>query len=104
MAHRLMPPLKQKRGPAKKGSAGKPSNRLLSALSAADYQRLIPQMEVVNLSMRQVIYEPYQPIEYAYFPLTGLISLVTVMRSGKAIEAATIGNEGMVGLPLFLGV
>jgi len=99
-----MPPVKQKRGPAKKGSGDKPSNRLLSALSAADYQRLIPQMEVVSLDMRQVIYEPYQPIEYAYFPLTGLISLVTVMRSGKAIESATIGNEGMVGLPLFLGV
>ena len=54
--------------------------------------------------MKHVAYESNQPIKYAYFPLTGLASVVTVMQGGKTIEVATIGNEGMVGLPLFLGV
>ena len=99
-----MPRSPQKRGAATKAKADQPTNRLLSALSAADYQRLAPHLELVRLNMKQRVYEPYQPIEYAYFPLTGLISMVTVMQSGKAIESATVGNEGMVGLPLFLGV
>jgi CRP-like cAMP-binding protein len=94
----------QKPGSAAQGAVGKPMNRLLSALSAADYQRLVPHLELVHLEMKHVAYEPEQPIEYAYFPLTGLASMVTVMQGGKAIEVATIGNEGMVGLPLFLGV
>jgi CRP-like cAMP-binding protein len=94
----------QKPEPVTKEPAGKPTNRLLSALSAADYQRLVPHLELVHLRMKHVAYEPEQPIEYAYFPLTGLASMVTIMQSGKTIEVATIGNEGMIGLPLFLGV
>lgn len=80
------------------------SNRLLAALSTADYKRLAPHMETVFLEMKAVAFEPNRPIEYAYFPLTGVTSMVTVMRSGKGVEVATVGNEGMVGLPLFLGV
>lgn len=86
------------------GVPSQPSNRLLSALSAADYQRLAPHLERVQLEMKHVAFEANQPIEYAYFPLTGVASMVTVMRNGKGVEVATIGNEGMVGLPLFLGV
>jgi CRP-like cAMP-binding protein len=82
----------------------RPINRLLSALSPADYKRLAPHLELVRLEMKQVAYETNQLIEYAYFPLTGLASMVTLMKGGKAIEVATIGNEGMIGLPLFLGV
>jgi CRP-like cAMP-binding protein len=48
-------------------------------------------------------YEPGQPIEYVYFPLTGVISMVSVTRDGESIEVATVGNEGAVGLPIFLG-
>jgi CRP-like cAMP-binding protein len=54
--------------------------------------------------MKHVAFEANQPIEYAYFPLTGIGSMVTVMKGGKAVEIATVGNEGMIGLPLFLGV
>ena len=82
----------------------RPSNRLLSALSASDYERLAPHVEKVHLEMKHVAFEANQPIEYAYFPLTGVASLVTVMKGGKAVEVATVGNEGMIGLPLFLGV
>lgn len=81
-----------------------PQNRLLSALSAADQKRLSPYMEKVHLGMKAVAFEPDRPIEYAYFPLTGISSMLTVMKGGKAVEVATIGNEGMIGLPLFLGV
>src|SRR3982751_7462 len=99
-----MPPSQQKQGSATEGTINKPTNRLLSALSPADYQRLVPHLELVHLEMKHVAYESEQPIEYAYFPLTGLASMVTIMQGGKAIEVATIGNEGMIGLPLFLGV
>jgi CRP-like cAMP-binding protein len=93
---------KPQRKPAR-APAG-PSNRLLSALSAADYKRLAPHFETVHLEMKHLAFEANQPIEYAYFPLTGIASMVTMMKGGKGVEVATIGNEGMVGLPLFLGV
>ncbi len=79
-------------------------NRLLASLPPAELKRIAGDMETVSLQMKDVAYESDQPIEYAYFPLTGVASLVTVMENGSAVEVATIGNEGMVGLPLFLGV
>jgi len=54
--------------------------------------------------MKHLAFDTNMPIEYAYFPLTGVASMQTVMKSGKAVEVATVGNEGMLGLPLFLGV
>ncbi len=95
---------KQKRALQRKLASAQPSNRILSALPAGDYKRLAPHLERVHLEMRHVAFEANQPIEYAYFPLTGIASMLTVMKGGKAVEVATIGNEGMVGLPLFLGV
>ncbi len=93
----------------KDNAAGKPEylapqNRLLAALSPADHKRLAPYMETVHLEMKHVAFSPNRPIKYAYFPLTGIASMLTLMKGGKAVEVATIGNEGMVGLPLFLGV
>src|SRR5438270_11697922 len=78
-------------------------NRLLAALPDGEYIRLLPHMETVPLIVKEPIYTPGEPIPYAYFPLSGVISLVVVMADGAAVEIATIGNEGMVGLPLFLG-
>jgi CRP-like cAMP-binding protein len=95
---------KRKRPSKVQPATAKPTNRLLSALSSADYKRLAPHLEEVHLENKHVAFEANQPIEYAYFPLTGIASMVTVMGNGKAVEVATIGNEGMVGLPLFLGV
>ncbi len=94
--------MKRKSRPKPAPSA--PSNRLLSALPGADYKRLEPHLETVHLGMKDVAFEANQPIEYAYFPLTGIASMVTVMKGGKGVEVATVGNEGMIGLPLFLGV
>jgi CRP-like cAMP-binding protein len=99
-----MAPSKKKGNSTAKPEHVAPKNRLLSALTPADYKRLAPYMETVHLEMKHMAFEPNKPIEYAYFPLTGIASMLTVMKGGKAVEVATIGNEGMVGLPLFLGV
>ena len=78
-------------------------NRLLDLLPAADRRRLLDRMELVELDLRQRIYEPGKPIEHVYFPLTTVISMLAVMEDGQAVEVATMGNEGMAGLPVFLG-
>ncbi len=95
---------KDKRTPLVKTVPAVGSNRLLSALPRPDYERLAPDLETVHLKMKDVAFEANQPIEYAYFPITGVASMVTVMKGGRAVEVATVGNEGMVGLSLSLGV
>ena len=78
-------------------------NRLLSALSRDLQIRLLPRMEKLNLPIRQMLYEPGAPITHIYFPLSGVVSLVIALRGGESVEVATIGNEGIVGTPVFLG-
>ncbi|MEH2258779.1 Crp/Fnr family transcriptional regulator [Nostoc sp.] len=78
-------------------------NQLLAALPSEEYSRLVACMEVVPLKFKQNLYIPNQPIEYVYFLNYGVASMLTVMTDGSAIEVATVGNEGMVGLPVFLG-
>ena len=78
-------------------------NRLLSALSRDLQIRLLPRMEKVSLSVRQLLFEADAPISHAYFPLSGATSLLIAFRSGETVEIATVGNEGMVGTPVFLG-
>ncbi|MBD0347331.1 MAG: Crp/Fnr family transcriptional regulator, partial [Coleofasciculus sp. Co-bin14] len=78
-------------------------NKLLAALSREEYDRLLPHLELVSLSSEQVLYEVNQPIEYAYFPIDGVCSVLNVMQDGQGIEAATVGKEGMIGVPLLLG-
>ncbi|MBW4650515.1 MAG: Crp/Fnr family transcriptional regulator [Kastovskya adunca ATA6-11-RM4] len=79
-------------------------NKLLAALPREDYERLLPYLESVFLDFKQYLYLPNQPIEYVYFPLDGIISLLTVLGDGGTIEVATVGNEGMIGIPVLLGV
>lgn len=78
-------------------------NRILAALSKAELDRLTARMELVSLKLGETIYEPGQPVHYAWFPITAIISLHYVMETGASAEAAGVGNEGMVGVPLFLG-
>src|SRR4051794_23097639 len=77
--------------------AAGPRNRLLARLPEADYRRLESLMQPVSLASGQVHYEARGPIEYAYFPTGAVLSALTVMRDGNAIEVATVGNEGLVG-------
>jgi CRP-like cAMP-binding protein len=85
------------------GHTSNNTNRLLSMLAERAYKELAPNLEPVSLTLKQKLYEPNMPIEYVYFPINGVISLLAHMEGEALVEVATIGNEGMVGLPLFLG-
>ena len=78
-------------------------NRLLAALPRDEYDRLRPHLEKVSLLLRDILYEPNGPIPHVYFPLDGVVSLVIIMDGGFSLEVGIIGNEGMVGTPVFLG-
>ena len=80
-----------------------PQNRLLASLPQAEYERLQPDLESVDLTYRRVLYQANRPIEFVYFFETGVGSLVNTMRNGDASEVGTIGNEGVVGVPIVLG-
>ena len=78
-------------------------NRLLEMLPEEYLERLRPHLELVTLDLRQNLYKPNEPIADVYFPISGVCSLVINMDDGAIVEVATVGNEGMVGLPVFLG-
>jgi CRP-like cAMP-binding protein len=77
-------------------------NRLLAALPRHEYARLLPHLEKVSLPLKEILFEANGPIPHIYFPLYGVVSLV-IMDGGFTLELGTIGNEGMVGTPVFLG-
>ena len=91
-----------RRPAARRGNADTCVNRLLSLLAPADYARLRPHLEFTALKYRQSLYRAHKPIGYVYFIETGVGSLVNTMANGDAAEVGTIGNEGVVGLPLVL--
>jgi CRP-like cAMP-binding protein len=75
---------------------------LLDKLPEPDYLTISADLELVKMGLRHMVYERDEPVEYAYFPTTCVLSLVTEMSNGQTVEVATVGNEGMSGLPLFL--
>lgn len=77
-------------------------NQLLAALPKSIYQRFLPQLEQEFLSSGQILYKPGEPIRYVYFPTSSAISL-TSSQENFAVEIALVGNQGMVGLPVFWG-
>jgi len=78
-------------------------NQILAALPAAEYARLLPCLEMAELKLGDVLYEPGVPMTHAYFPVSGIISLLYVMDGGASAEIAITGNEGLVGVSLFSG-
>ncbi len=78
-------------------------NHLLAALPADAYARLCPQLELVAMPLGEAVYEPGAVLHHAYFPTSAVISLHYVMENGASSEFADVGNEGMIGLPLFMG-
>ena len=78
-------------------------NHLLAALLEADYARLAPYLELVPMLLGDVIYESGGTLHYVYFPTTSIISLHYVLENGGASEIAGVGNEGVVGVSLFMG-
>ncbi|MFZ5561766.1 MAG: Crp/Fnr family transcriptional regulator [Pseudomonadota bacterium] len=80
-----------------------PHNHLLAALPMAERELLAARLELVPLPLGEMLYEPGKPLRHAYFPTTAIVSLHYVTASGASAEAAGVGNEGMVGVSLFLG-
>src|SRR5450830_1565354 len=78
-------------------------NQLLAVLPEAELQRWLPQLEPVELPLGQVLYEAGGTLGYVYFPTTAIVSLLYVMEDGASAEIAVVGNEGIVGIALFMG-
>jgi CRP-like cAMP-binding protein len=89
--------------PAASGKQDPRQNNLLAALPEADYARLLPDLELVPLPLGWAVYEAGSELGYVYFPTTSIISLLYVMEDGSSAEIAVTGNDGLVGIALFMG-
>ena len=78
-------------------------NHLLAALPEAEWQRWLPQLESVDLPLGQVLYESGSTLKYVYFPISAIVSLLYLLENGASAEIAVVGNEGIVGVSLFMG-
>jgi CRP-like cAMP-binding protein len=78
-------------------------NQLLAALPQAEWARWQPQLEAVDLPLGRVLYESGDQLSHVYFPTTAIVSLLYVMENGASAELAVVGNEGLVGVSLFMG-
>jgi CRP-like cAMP-binding protein len=78
-------------------------NHLLDALPAEDYARLLPDLELIAMPLAWVVYESGGHMDHVYFPTTSIVSLLYVTESGASAEIAIAGNEGLVGISLFMG-
>ena len=81
-----------------------PNNRILNALPRAEYENLLPHLEKVRLPRGKVLFEEGDLVRHAYFPLSGVVSLLCMTEAGETVEVAMVGNEGMVGVPIILRV
>jgi CRP-like cAMP-binding protein len=79
-------------------------NSLLAALPRRDYQRLLSGLEPVTLTFGEILYEPGKPIRHVYFPTDSLVSLLTLADGHLALEVGMVGREGMLGIPVALGI
>ena len=78
-------------------------NKLLAALPASDRRRWLPELERVELQLGQILYEAGHTLSHVYFPTTSIVSLLYVMENGASAEIAVVGQEGIVGISLFMG-
>ena len=78
-------------------------NRFLRALPSQSYQRLMDELEPLDMPARQILWDPNTRIRSVYFPRTCVVSLLVVLPENEPVEAATVGNEGMVGVPVVMG-
>src|ERR1700722_6081725 len=84
-------------------SAEQRDNTLLAALPDTEWQRWEPLLEQVDMPLGQVLYESGATLSHVYFPTTSIVSLLYVMENGASAEIAVVGNEGLVGISLFMG-
>src|SRR6202161_1757807 len=79
------------------------NNFLLTALPDPEWRRWTPLLQPVDMPLGQVLYEPGTTLSHVYFPTTAIVSLLYVMEDGASAEIAVVGNEGIVGISLFMG-
>ena len=96
-------PLKDRSKSAAPSSQSRDRNLLLDALPKSDYERLASHLELVPMTLGAVLYEPGVRMRHVYFPTTAIVSLLYVMENGASAEIAIVGNEGMLGISLFMG-
>lgn len=80
------------------------ANRLLAALPQKEYQRLLPELDEVALTFADILYEPGQRIRHVYFPNNSIVSLLSEAAASATLEVGMVGNEGLTGISVFLGV
>jgi CRP-like cAMP-binding protein len=78
-------------------------NHLLAALPSAEWSRWLPHLESIEMPLGQVLYESGATLSHVYFPITSIVSLLYAMADGTSAEIALVGNEGLVGVSLFMG-
>ena len=78
-------------------------NHLLGGVNADELARLLPNLQLVSLPLGKVIYESGEKMDYIYFPTTAIISLLYIMENGSSAEIGVVGNDGMVGIAIFMG-
>ena len=78
-------------------------NHLLDALPVSDYERIAPHLELIPMGLGDVLYESGARLRHVYFPTTSIVSLLYVMEDGASAEIAVVGNEGILGISLFMG-
>ena len=79
------------------------NNLLIASLPEAEFERWLPELELVDLPLGQVLYESGTTLRHVYFPTTAIVSLLYVMENGASAEIAVVGKEGVVGISLFMG-
>jgi CRP-like cAMP-binding protein len=89
--------------PAPASPEGFRANHILAAMTPVDLKRWEPQLQLVDLRLGQVIFEPGGPLEHVYFPLTAIVSLLYVMHNGESAEIALVGNDGVLGVTVLMG-
>lgn len=88
---------------ATRTSTDRPRNRLLRALPAADFQRLMSDLKTIPVQRSHIFQKPGDRMEHVYFPNSGMVSVTAVLEDGMTVETATVGSEGMLGIEAFLG-
>ena len=78
-------------------------NHLLAVLDESEWARVAPHLVPVDMSLGQVIYEAGDRLSHVYFPATSIVSLLYVLENGASAEIAVVGNEGLIGIALFMG-
>jgi len=78
-------------------------NHILDALLKVEYDHLFPKLELIEMPLGQVLYEPSGLLKHVYFPLTSIVSLIYIMKNGASTEIAVVGNDGILGISILLG-